>query len=458
MISALVKTFRAIAVVATVVIAPVAGGAHAQPARANDTARLLAGMPPSPDSPLLVMTRDRGWQQHANNFNSIFAKVENRKLTRIQTWSRAKLKTPSPVLFYMFSGPDFLYANAFFPSASTYVMSGLEPTGPVPDLTRLSREARARGFRNIEQSLSSIATYGFFQTIDMRRNLATASLTGTLPIIYVFLARSGKTIRDVSLIRLDENGTAQVDDQAESGAGSARGVKIDFIGDDGRPQTLYYFNVNIDNDGFGANGFARFCEHLGTGDALVKSASYLMHRPNFSNVRSFLLDHTRLILQDDSGILVSRFDQASWQLRPFGHYSGPIALFANRYQAKLSQLFNRRGVESIDFGIGYRWHSQSSNLIVATRTSDATPGAVAATQPSAISGEAHSKQEAASDKKSAETGADNDKHKTADRSKSHNGSKSHHGSKYATRSRLGGRTRRWLAHGAAPQPFWFADW
>jgi hypothetical protein len=41
---------------------------------------------------------------------------------------------------------------------------------PIPDLTKLSREARARGFRNIEQSLSSIVAYGFFQTNDMRHN------------------------------------------------------------------------------------------------------------------------------------------------------------------------------------------------------------------------------------------------------------------------------------------------
>ena len=38
----------------------------------------------------------------------------------------------------------------------------------------------------------------------------------------------------------------------------------------------------------------RFCERLGTGDAFVKSASYLMHRDHFSEVRDFLLEHSRL--------------------------------------------------------------------------------------------------------------------------------------------------------------------
>ena len=401
MISVLLKTFLAIALVATLVVAPMAGEAHSP---ANDTARVLAGMQPSAESPLLVATKDPAWQQHVDNFNSLFAKVENRQLTRIRSWSRAKLTSPSPVLFYMFSGPDFLYANAFFPNASTYVMSGLETTGPIPDLTKLSREARGRTFRNIEQSLSSIAAYGFFQTLDMRHNLAATGLTGTLPILYVFLARSGKTITHVSLVRLDDNGTAQVDDGDGSdagGAGIARGVKIDFVGDDRRPQTLYYFSVNVDNDGFEASGFARFCKHLGTGDGFVKSASYLMHRANFSNVRSFLLQHTRLIVQDDSGIPIDRFDQASWQLHPFGHYSGPIALFANRYQSKLSELFSHRAVESIDFAIGYRWHPGSSNLIVAARTYTAIPDAVAGATSGSLSGEGHSNPEAASDKNSA---------------------------------------------------------
>ena len=86
----------------------------------------------------------------------------------------AKLTSPSPVVFYMFSGPDFLYANAFFPNASTYVMSGLEPIGSVPDLTKLSRDSLAHGLSNIEESLNSILRYSFFQTIEMRRVAPTA--------------------------------------------------------------------------------------------------------------------------------------------------------------------------------------------------------------------------------------------------------------------------------------------
>ena len=95
------------ALVASFVIAPMAGRA-AQPASGNDTARFLAGMQPGPDSPLLPLIKDRAWQQHAGRFNNIFAKVESRQISRIHTWSQAKLTSPSPVIFYMFSGPVLL--------------------------------------------------------------------------------------------------------------------------------------------------------------------------------------------------------------------------------------------------------------------------------------------------------------------------------------------------------------
>jgi len=153
-ITARVQIVAAFTLAATVFISAMAGGAQAQSANANDTARLLAGMQPGPGSSLLALTKERTWQQHANRLNALFAQVDNRQLARIRSWSRAKITTPSPVLFYMFSGPDFLYASAFFPNASTYVMSGLEPTGPVPDLTKLSRDSLANGLRGIEGSLS----------------------------------------------------------------------------------------------------------------------------------------------------------------------------------------------------------------------------------------------------------------------------------------------------------------
>ncbi len=335
---------RVAVVVASFLVLSNAVPANAESASADDTARFLAGMQPSAGSPLLPLTHDAAWQQHARRFNGIFESVESRQLAKIRAWSSAKITNPQPVLFYMFSGPDFLYANAFFPKQSTYVLAGLEPTGPIPDLMKLPRGSVGQGLRNIEVSLQSILSNSFFKTNDMRDTLRDGPIKGTIPILYLFMARSGKTVRDASLIKLDEQGMEQPDDgsgMAPAMGDVAHGVKITFSGDDGRVQTLYYFGTNVANDGFKASGFAKFCERLGTGDAFVKSASYLLHRDSFSDVRNFLLDHSDLVLEDDSGIPAGNFDGA-WKLRPFGHYSGPISSFRQQVSAETLAAFSKR--------------------------------------------------------------------------------------------------------------------
>lgn len=113
----------------------------------DDTARLLAGMSVSDQSPLLPLTQDAVAKQHAAHFDVAFSNLEKNQLSKIRAWSAANLTNPQPVMFYMFGGPDFLYADAFFPDATTYVLSGLEPVGPIPDHAKMPRWAAMQGLR-----------------------------------------------------------------------------------------------------------------------------------------------------------------------------------------------------------------------------------------------------------------------------------------------------------------------
>jgi hypothetical protein len=156
----------------------------------------------------------------------------------------------------------------------------------------------------------------------------------------------------------------------------AHGVRIVFTGQDGRVQTLYYFSTNLANDGVASSGILKFCERLGAGDSLIKSASYLLHSGKFSKIRDFLLAHSASILQDDSGIPVRDFDRQKWQLQPFGQYRGPVDVFPQNYQPRLRELF--QNATPMDFGVGYRWRPRESNLLLAVRK-DATAGGATAT-------------------------------------------------------------------------------
>jgi hypothetical protein len=371
------RTFKILAVVAAVVLATAPGTANAADSvTADDTARFLAGMMPSADSPLMALTKDPAWQRHARFFDSAFGQLEQRQMSKVRAWSDANIAAQKPTMFYMFSGPDFLYANAFYPKASTYVLSALEPPGSVADLTRVPRGGVDAALANVEHSLGSILSFSFFITKKMKVDLHEGQVNGAMPLLYVFLARSGKTIKNVSTVALDDKGTAYFANE-NPGSSATRGLRIVFAGSDGVEKTLYYFSTDLSDSGVKASGFLKFCATLAPGSSLIKSASYLLHSGSFSAVRDFILANSATIIQDDSGIPLGYYSPKKWRFFPFGRYAGPIAEFPSRYQQSYAELFRR--AQPMDFGIGYRWRSYESNLLLSVRlpndgstTADAT--------------------------------------------------------------------------------------
>jgi hypothetical protein len=374
MLSTVPRLFAAalFAVVFAVFLAlSIAPARSAETATVNDTARFLAGLPPAPDSPLAALAKSPEWAQHAHFFDSIFTREDANTLSKVRAFSKEHLPQQHDTMLYMFSGPDFLYATSFFPSASTYVLSGLEPVGAVPQLTNLPRGTVDGSLHNIEGSLATILNLSFFITKNMKTQLSTGPVYGTLPILYVFLARTGKTVHEVSLVNVDAQGNVVAPEepgtkQRAATQSAAKGVKIVFSDGSGPRQTLYYFSTDLSDGGVKSSGFLQFCAKLGVADSFIKSASYLLHSGGFARVRRFLIDRSATILEDDSGIPLAFFDAKQWRLQPFGHYLHPLGIFPNAYQPDVAELF--RNAAPLDFGIGYLWRKNESNLLLATRT------------------------------------------------------------------------------------------
>ena len=234
-------------VAGAVMVAGAHGVARAQGASPDDVAKFLAGMQPSAGSPIAPLTRSQGWQRHAKWFDSNWDTLDKRQLSKIRAWSERNLKDRQNTLYYMFSGPDFLYANAFYPEANTYLMAGLEPVGAIPVVT----ERTIGSLPRIQQSIGTSLRLSFFITNHMRNQLTGGDLAGTLPILYVYIARSGKTIREVTLVNLDKDGNLH---PAKGEArGMQPGVKIVLQSGNGPAQTLYYFRTDVSNSGVQAS-------------------------------------------------------------------------------------------------------------------------------------------------------------------------------------------------------------
>lgn len=332
----------------------------------NDTALFLAGMPLPNNSPLAPLTRDPAWTAHSQYFEQAFAKLNKTKFQKLHDWQHAFLPESLeqiPVVYYMFSGPDFLYMDQFLPNASTYIMCGKESIGPAPDPLHMPNLRGA--LNNLENAMKSSLTATYFVTQDMKVDLQSQELRGTLPILYVFIARANKTIREVSYGSLDRGGNFR---PSGPGAGGTPGVRIAYTDNsNGRQQELFYFTTDISDGGIGSStAFMSFCHAHGVGASFLKSSSYLMFEQGFNRVRDFILSHSRMIVQDDSGVPIRYFDN-KWSLRLFGTYVGPLDIFKQHYQPRLAEMFQTTNPAPFGIGFGYQWDYRKSNLIVAQR-------------------------------------------------------------------------------------------
>ena len=153
--------------------------------------------------------------------NTAWVKKEFHQLGPIRAWMSANASeyyNSSNTMYYMFGGPDFLYANPFFPNANTYILAGLEPVGQVPDLSRMSPEALRRRAQRAARLDVHRAARPIISSRRICAPISRAQLGGTLPILYVFLARRGCTVLDTTYVNQPRAG----------------GVKITFVASTGR--------------------------------------------------------------------------------------------------------------------------------------------------------------------------------------------------------------------------------
>ena len=331
---------------------------------ADATAKYLAGLPVK-DTPLESYANVPGWTTHSADLDRAWKQFDDRTLSKIRNWAPQALgpaHLDTGPMYYMFSGPDFLYANAFFPEASTYILCGVEPVGPIPDMAKIPRNVLPSSLANLRKSLDSVLSFSFFITKNMKVDLRQTQLNGTLPVLYVFLARAGYTIDSVEPVALDRSGNF-----VPEGKGTTPGVKIVFLGSAGKPQTLYYFTTDLADWALKINpNFGKFCEQQGQGVTLLKAASYLMHSENFTQVRGYLLAHSKIILEDDSGIPYRFFPRDKWDVRFHGRYIGPIRRFLKYGELDLAKANAATAPAPLPFSFGYQWQPSRSSLIVAT--------------------------------------------------------------------------------------------
>jgi hypothetical protein len=334
----------------------------------QDQAEFLAGIPLSKTSPLAPLQQRTGYLEHQRELQDQWAFCKRIRYEAMQAWGREHLSHDSStrgVLRYLFGGPDFLNAHAFFPDARIMVLGGLEPVGEMPPPEALTPETVDAGLKALRESLHTSLFCGYFITSEMKPQLLDGSFRGVLPVLMTELVLTGNQILSIEPVK----------------PFGSPGVKILYARFDPRadtqPQTLYYFQADLSN-GTECTHFLNWLGGLGEGASYLKAASYLLPRDSFSQTREFLLKTSTLILQDDSGIPFAAFQPDLWKIQLFGAYTDPLPIFNLHREPALDAAYASSDYAgSIPFGVGYHVNASDANLLLAIRRNVTSNEAVA---------------------------------------------------------------------------------
>ena len=329
-----------------------------QPSSPQEQAEFLAGVPLGKGSILQPLQKSPEYRRHQKELQEQWTFCRKIRYGIMQQWAREHLShypATRGVLRYLFGGPDFLNAFAFFPDTRIMVLGGLEPVGEVPPPEALDPSSLGAALKALEESLHTSLFCGYFITSEMKPQLSQGSFRGVLPVLYTELALTGNIIDSVSTTR----------------PFGSPGVEIIYHRHGGPPQILFYFQADLSN-GKECRRFLAWLGDLGTGATYLKAASYLLPLDSFSETRNFLTGTSSLILQDDSGLPFRSFLPGEWQIQLFGVYTDPLPIFRLGRDLCLEEAYlSGMRVGPLAFGAGYHVQPDDANLLLAVRLQSA---------------------------------------------------------------------------------------
>jgi hypothetical protein len=318
------------------------------------------------------VARTEAWKTHRKASRYGDRHLQDR-LQKMDQWQHATLPPAraGSALIYPFSGPDFVNAFALFPDYQTYVFFSLEPPGDIPALAQMDERQLSVLFSDLRGALNDLVALNFFITPNMKENLQTDSLQGTLPVLLAQMGLLGLTVDSVEPFEpWPDTGAASARRAAKPPALPLHAVRIEFDDRGKTRRTLLYLSLDVSDSQLRA--YPEFIPWLSSFEqptVLLKSASYLLHGSNFRKVRGVVGERARLIVQDDTGMPYRILRDDGFRISLYGQYERPVKLFENRYQKDLDDAFASAGnTDPVPFPFGYNWRKEGrSGVIVAKR-------------------------------------------------------------------------------------------
>jgi hypothetical protein len=287
---------------------------------------------------------------------------------------------------YPFGGGDLLSALVAFPDATEITTISLELSGDPRRITTLDPNRLSASLGAMRVEIGGLLSVGSNTSVNLSAQQRN-ELPGQVVSFLIGLVAAGFEPTAMRYFALDDTGAIRYHDQASIDVVErkrGKPLKGDWVSPSfseafshveityqrpGETQLRVHrhFGWNLADDYLTQH--PQLLRHLaakGKVTVLVKGASYLLQRPNFSQIRNYLLAHLAWMLSDSTGIAPTYAAPAGMVQETFGHYSGAFLEGgrANKHDQSFIDLWRRNPRKKLGFRFGYVDAGGAAHLVV----------------------------------------------------------------------------------------------
>lgn len=300
---------------------------------------------------------------------------------------------PSTVV-YPFGGGDLLSALNTYPEAQEYTTLSLELVGDPRRIDGISKERLAASLKDLRSAIAGLLVQND-STSDNLMKVQRGDIPGQLGFFLVALAIHGQQPVGLRYFEVENNGTLHfltAEEMARLESKTAKPRKGSWT----RPDFSEAFsNAELTFRPAGGEGPVRVHRHIaanladgpltknpgvllhlkakGSFAAMTKAASYLLWRPDFSQIRNLLLDQLALMISDSTGIPPRWAKEAHLTQETYGRFSGSFLDADAGINEQFRALWKSQPYRPLPFRYGYLDSAKTFHMLV-TRRGDAPQG------------------------------------------------------------------------------------
>jgi hypothetical protein len=365
----------------------VTSSSHAAPAEFIDDARLLYRIAACGGDAAVQPELEKIVEHHCKVIRTSMDRFRALYLEKGRSWFGAVVPKDAPkIVVYPFGGGDLLSALVAFPDATEITTISLELAGDPRRLKTLKPGVVEGSLGALRAEIGGLLSVGS----NTSENLSAQQqndLPGQVSSFLLGLATAGYEPVSMRFFTLDDAGEVHYLDAAEIDElekGKTNSLKKDWKSPNfsaafanveiqyrrpGETQVRVHRHIAWNLGDAYLRSHRELVYHLekkGAVTVLVKGASYLLWRGDFSRIRDYLLDHLAWMLSDSTGIPPIYARPAGMIQETYGGYTGAFLEGAQDSKADESfiDLWKNQRRRALPFRFGYVDKDRQAHLVV----------------------------------------------------------------------------------------------